>query len=130
MDKVVYKELSYKVCGLLYKTHNDLGRYKNEKQYGDYIEDLCKKEKINYKREFIIEPPFPGEKQNRNICDFIIENKLILELKAKRFINQEDFFQMKRYLSSTGLKLGLLVNFRQKYLTPRRVLNNEIKSTQ
>ena len=124
MDKVIYKELSYKICGLLYKTHNDLGRYKNEKQYGDYFEELCKTEKLIYNREYAIESSFPGEKQNRSICDFVIDGKIILELKTKRFIGLEDYYQIKRYLSCTGLKLGLVVNFRQKYLTPKRILNN------
>lgn len=41
-DKVVYKELSYKINGLLFKVHKDLGRYRNEKQYGDYFEQLLK----------------------------------------------------------------------------------------
>ena len=50
MDKVIHKELSYKITGLLFKAHNDLGRFRNEKKYGDYFEDLLKKEGIKYKR--------------------------------------------------------------------------------
>lgn len=41
-DKVIYKELSYKINGLLFKAHKDLGRYRNEKQCADYFEQLLK----------------------------------------------------------------------------------------
>ena len=126
MDKVIHKELSYKINGLLFKVHNDLGRHKSEQQYGDYFEYLLKIFGYRYKREHKLNPSFKGERRGRNICDFIIENKIVVELKAVRFLTQEDYFQVKRYLSCTGLQLGILVNFRQKYLTPKRVLNNEL----
>jgi GxxExxY protein len=125
MKEVVYKELSYKICGLLFETHNTLGRYKNEQQYGDYFEILLQRNKINYKREHRLKPSFRGEHNNRNICDFNIDGKIIIEFKAKKFLTREDYFQLKRYLSSSGLRLGILVNFRQKYLTPKRILNQE-----
>jgi GxxExxY protein len=129
MDKVVHKELSYKINGLLFQVHNDLGRYKNEQQYSDYFEHLLGKNEISSTRESVLGESFPGEKKNRNKCDFIIENKIIVEMKAKKFISRDDYYQIKRYLSSSGLRLGILVNFHQKYLTPRRILNNELIST-
>ncbi|MEA3463697.1 MAG: GxxExxY protein, partial [Patescibacteria group bacterium] len=129
MDKVIYKELSYKINGLLFKVHNDLSRYKNEKQYGDYFEFLLKKKGFKYKREYKLKQSFNGERKGRNICDFIIEDKIVVELKATRFLTQEDYFQVKRYLSCVGLRLGILVNFRQKYLIPKRILNNELLHT-
>ena len=58
-----------------------------------------------------------------NIPDFIIDKKIILEIKAKRIITKDDYYQVKRYLVSSNLQLGIIVNFRQKYLSPKRVLN-------
>ena len=40
MGKVLYPELSYLIYGLCYKIHNELGRYRNEKQYADDFENL------------------------------------------------------------------------------------------
>lgn len=122
-DKVVYPELSYTICGLCFKAHNELGRYRNEKQYADALENILKSANIKYQREAPLPVSFSGEKERRNIPDFIIENKIILDLKAKRLISKEDYFQMKRYLSSYNCKLGLIVNFRQHFLAPRRVVN-------
>ena len=64
-----------------------------------------------------------GERNRRKIPDFIIEDKIIIDLKAKTFITKEDYFQMKRYLVSYGKKLGLIINFRQRYLYPKRILS-------
>lgn len=124
-NNILYPELSYLVCGLCFKVHNELGRYRNEKQYGDYLEKLFSDEKMKYKREFSLPASFSGEQERRNIVDFIIENKIILEIKAKRIISKEDYYQTKRYLTSCGLELGLLVNFREYYLKPKRILNSK-----
>lgn len=51
MDKILHKDLSYKINGLLFKTHKELGQFRNEKQYADYFESLLKREGIKYERE-------------------------------------------------------------------------------
>lgn len=128
IDKIFYRKLSYKFVGLMYETHNQLGRYKNEKQYADYFEQLLKREKIQYEREKPLPPSFKGEKNRRNIPDFIIENKIIVEFKVSRLITKDDYYQMRRYLSSYHKKLGILVNFRCCSLSPKRILNTELLS--
>ena len=124
--QVIYPELSYKICGLCFYVHNKLGRYLNEKQYADALEKFLKESKISYKREFRLTSSFNGEMEGRNIPDFIIEDKIVVDLKAKPAILKEDYFQMKRYLISSKKKLGLIFNFRQKYLRPKRILNSKV----
>lgn len=124
---IIFKELSYIVTGLLFEVHNELGRYCNEKQYGDLFESKLKEKGIDYKREQIIPKSFTGEQEGRNRIDFIVYNKIILEFKCKRLIDRECFYQTKRYLKAYNKKLGLIVNFREKYLKPKRVLNSEVK---
>ncbi len=122
-EKVIYPELSYLICGFCFQAHNKHGKFLNEKQYGDALEELFKKDKIPYEREWHLPQSFEGEKSNRNIVDFIIDDKIIIELKAKRVITREDYLQMKRYLVSCNKKLGILVNFCQENLAPKRILN-------
>lgn len=128
-EKVVYPELSYKICGLCFSIHNKLGRYRNEKQYGDALESSLKENNMAYKREFPLEVSFDGEQEGRNIVDFIIEDKIIVELKARDGVLREDYFQTSRYLASSNKKLGLIFNFRQKYLRPKRVLNSKYENS-
>lgn len=112
---LIHPELSYKITGLLFKVHNDLGRFSREKQYGDLFENLLKCNNISYKRELRIA-------DSGNILDFIVEDKIIVELKAKRIVTKDDYYQVQRYLQETGIKLALLINFRRQYLTPKRII--------
>jgi len=114
-NKVIYPELSFKINGACFKVHNLLGRYSREKQYCDLLEEEFKKLKIPYIREFKI-------KQTNNSADFLINNKIILEVKAKKVILKEDYYQIQRYLQASNCKLGLLINFRNRYLKPIRIV--------
>lgn len=127
-QELIYPELSYRINGIMFDVHNKLGRYCNEKQYGDLLETKLKSEGIKYEREMFLPASFEGEKANRNKIDFLIDNLIVLELKAKRIIEKTDFYQTKRYLIALNKKLGLIVNFREKYLKPKRIINSEYKN--
>ena len=123
ISPIIHKELCYQIYGLCFKTHNALGRYRNEQAYADYLDSLLKSSLLKYVREWPLPPSFTAEMSHRNIPDFVIENAVVVDLKAKRMITKGDYFQMKRYLSASGLKLGLIINFRQEYVSPKRILN-------
>src|SRR3990167_11021849 len=121
-EKIIYKELSYKIVGLCFEAHDKLGRFCKEKQYCDLLEILFKTEGINFKREKDLSILLGESKIGGNRVDFIIDGKILLDAKAKNYITREDYRQMKRYLNVTGLKLCLLINFRDVSLRPRRIL--------
>ena len=127
LKKLIHPELSYRINGILFAVHNELGRFCNEKQYCDLIENYLKKLNLKYEREKILPPSFENEFKGRNKVDFLIENKIILEIKAKRFLTNEDYYQIKRYLVTLNKKLAILVNFRRKYIIPKRILNSLAK---
>ncbi len=119
-QKVIYPELSYLINGILFEVKKELGEYAREKQYGDLFEKKIKAGKISYTRELPI-----GD--SGNIVDFLIEDKIILELKACRFLTSDNFRQIQNYLQQSGVRLGLLVNFREKFLKPRRIIRIDEK---
>jgi GxxExxY protein len=121
---LIYAELTYQLRGLLFEVHNTLGKYCNEKQYSDAVENRLKAKKIVYKREFVLPISFEGENEGRNKIDFLINNQLVLEVKAKRIISREDYYQVQRYLHALNKKLALLVNFRSPYLHIKRIINS------
>ncbi|MEK7200791.1 MAG: GxxExxY protein [Patescibacteria group bacterium] len=113
--KVIYPELSYSVNGILFEVKKELGQYAREKQYGDLIEKKLKENNISYNREIAVG-------NTGNIIDFLIDNKIVLELKATRFIVGDNYRQIQNYLQHAKIKLGLLANFREKFMKPVRII--------
>ena len=114
--KILYPELSYQITGICFEVQNRLGRFAREKQYCDLLEELFEHSSISFKREFTING-------TGNRIDFLIADVIIVEVKVIPFILKREFDQARRYLDITNLELALLVNFREKYLKPQRVLN-------
>ncbi len=120
-SEIVLPDLSYKIVGCCFKVHDVLGMYALENQYGNLLAKTFDEGGLKFEREKILSKT--GNDINK--ADFIIENSIIVELKSKPFIGKEDYYQVRRYLELADLKLALVVNFRQKYLKPKRVLNSQ-----
>jgi len=123
-SKIIYPELSYKLVGILFQIHRDLGFEYQEKYYQRAVALALDKERIKYQKELKIDLKYEDKIIGKYFLDFLIENKVILELKTHPF-NQRDIRQVLAYLKANNLKLGLLVNFRSKSLTFKRILNAE-----
>lgn len=117
--EIIEKDLSYRLVGLFFRIQQRLGRYCREQQYGDALENELRNEQLQFVREF----PIEVEGRVSNIVDFNIEDRILIDLKAKPFVEKSDYYQMRRYLESANIKLGLIVNFRHRYLQPKRVLS-------
>ena len=112
--KLISPELSYLVVGICFDAHNTLGRYCREKQYCNYLEEQFKARGIPFEREIA------DDQGNR--FDFLIDNEIVLEAKAKPMVLKTDYYQVQRYLQLSKKKLALLVNFQNKYLRPIRIV--------
>ncbi|MBI4946968.1 MAG: GxxExxY protein [Bacteroidetes bacterium] len=109
---------------MLFKVHEKLGRYAREKQYGDLFAEYLLAEHIKFNREKIVS----RTSLDINKPDFTIEDCIVVEFKAKSFIIKEDDYQTMRYLEIVKMKLGMIVNFRQRYLKPKRIINSKATS--
>lgn len=119
----LYKELSYAIIGILITIHKELGPYAREKQYADAFEKILRAKNISFVREQRVA-------DSGNILDFIVDEKIVVEFKAVPFLINEHYDQVKRYLHQTQLKLGILVNFRDQRIKPKRILNiNNLRNT-
>lgn len=122
MIDLIHKDLSYILNGILFDVHNELSNFASEGQICDRIESKLVEKDLKYLREFIL-PSSPDEKIGRHRVDFLIDNKIVLEIKYRRFLRREDYEQVKRYLNVLNLSLAILVNFRDERLHPKRILN-------
>lgn len=120
---IIYKTLSYLLNGIFYEIQNKLGRYCSHKQYCDAIEAILKEKGIKYNREIEVPIKFGEISLSGNRIDFLIEDLIAIDIKTEKYITKSDFVQMVRYLRAANKKLGIIVNFRQKKLKPKRIIN-------
>lgn len=90
--EVIYPELSYKIVGIAFKIQNVLGRFCTERQYGNAFEEELKLQKISYSREEHLPTELDNKFIGNNWADFIIDNIVVIELKAKPFVEKNDYF--------------------------------------
>ena len=120
---IIEAELSYKIVGILFEVHTKLGGRYQEKIYQAAVEKLLQRDKINYKRELPVDLIFEGAKIGKYYLDFLIEDKIVLELKAVYRFHPDHFKQIQSYLKTNNLKLGILANFKGPKLIYSRILN-------
>ena len=109
---MLYPELSNRILGIAMQLHREMGCGFKEKLYQDAFEVLLKENKIEYEREKHIELMFHGVKLEHDFYyDFLIEDKIGVELKAVSELFGEFEAQIINYLHVSNHMLGLLLNF-------------------
>ena len=120
---LIYKDLSYKIIGILYQVYNELGYGYQEKYYQRAIAKLLIKNNLNYKEQLNLPVEFQGEKIGRYYLDFLIENKIVLEIKKENNFRRHNIEQIYAYLKRFNLKLGILANFTKNGVKIKRIVN-------
>ena len=123
-EKIIFKEESYKIIGICMNIHSTLGNGFLEAVYSEVLEKEIVKNNIPYQREVKLDLFFNGEKLDKKYkADFICFDNIILEIKAVSFIHENFTKQTLNYLKATDKKLGLLINFGEKSLKYKRIIN-------
>lgn len=120
-QKIIEPELSFKINGLLYEVQNQLGTKFQEKHYSKAIEALLIKNKIPYEKEKGFNLFFENKLLGNFRADFVIDGKILLELKTVDYLTSEHKTQTIRYLNALDLPLALLINFRFRPLKIWRI---------
>lgn len=124
-NKYLHQELTGRIIHCCMDVHNELGCGFLEKVYQEALEIVLKEEGINYEREKHLPIQFRGTiLQCDYIADFVIDNKVIVELKAVSALDPLFEAQVINYLRATGLQVALLINFGQKDLQIKRLAAN------
>ncbi|MBU1147186.1 MAG: GxxExxY protein [Candidatus Omnitrophica bacterium] len=120
MDKVIYKDLSYKIVGCLYEVFNELGPAHKEQIYHEALKVSFDSKNIKYKSKAKLKIRFKGENVGIYEPDFIIDDKVIIEIKSVLIMPKVFEKQLYYYLRGTRYKLGYLVNFGSNKIDIRR----------
>ncbi len=107
MSKLLYPELSYEIVGVMFTVYNALGFGYQEKYYKRAIEKEFELARLSYKREGKVLLKYKGHLIGRYFVDFIVEGKIVVEVKVAEDFYKKDVNQLLAYLKATGLKLGI-----------------------
>ena len=122
-DKLIYRELSYEIVGVCYGVFNELGYGYQEKYYEKAIAKGLMDKNIKFVRQAPFKILFKGEEIGKLYFDFIVENKIVLEIKKGDYFSRKNITQVKEYLKVSVLKLAIIVNFTQYGVKTIRILN-------
>ncbi|KKS65826.1 MAG: hypothetical protein UV40_C0025G0002 [Parcubacteria group bacterium GW2011_GWA1_42_7] len=120
---LLYKELSYKIIGVLYDVFNELGYGYQEKYYQKAIALALKEKEIKFKEQVYIPLKFKDNIIGKYFLDFLIEDKLILEIKKGDKFHKSTITQIFAYLKSFNIKLGVIANFTKNGIKIKRIIN-------
>ena len=107
----IYQDLTYNVIGCLYEVHKELGSIHKESIYHRALAIELKNKDIPFTEEKSIEVKYKGKSIGQYRPDFIIDNKVILEIKVTPAITKAMQDQVYYYVRGTPYKLVLLANF-------------------
>jgi GxxExxY protein len=117
-------DLSNKIIGLAIKVHKALGPGFVEKIYGKALVHEFRNNGIKFSQEKLIKIKYDGLLLGEHRLDFLIEEEIILEIKAVYEINNFHMAQTLSYLKAADKKLGLILNFSRSKLEIKRVVFN------
>ena len=118
---LIYPELSYKIVGVLQKVSNEIGFVLNERYYYPLIEDSLKRENISYEKQIPANIDIEGVR-GRYFFDYLVDEKVVLEIKVGSRFSKKDVDQIMAYLRATGKQLGILARFTRSGVLTKRFL--------
>lgn len=119
---LLYSDITYKIRGAIFEVYNTLGFGHKEQVYQKALAKELDSRKISYKREENLSVSYKGSIVGSYRPDFVVEEKVVIEIKAVEFLPKNYEAQLVHYLKTTGYELGLLVNFGTPRLLIKRLV--------
>jgi len=120
---LIYPELSYQILNCAFKVHNTLGGGFKEKDYQAALAAEFKARKISFEQLESIALIYEGQNIRKRIFDFVVDKKIVVEIKCGIRIKYADYCQTSQYLKILNHELGLLIHFGREHVTHKRILN-------
>ena len=122
MAEILYKEFSYVIVGAAMEVHKTLGSAFVESVFEGALAHEFDLQGIPYERQKRLPVFYKGKQVGEFIADFVVDGKIILELKAVKEINKIHEAQAHNYLAASGLRLAIILNFGAPSLEYKRIV--------
>lgn len=124
---MLHSNITEKIIKAFYKVNNSLGFGFLEKVYENSIAIELRKMGCKVEQQHNIKVFYEGQEVGDYYADLLVENLVIVELKAADSIREEHEAQLINYLKATKIEVGLLLNFGQKAEFKRKIFTNDRK---
>jgi GxxExxY protein len=121
---LIYPELSYKLIGIAYEVFNELGFGHLEKTYQRAYAKELKTKDISFVEQVKYIVKYKGEEISHSRFDFLVEDKVIIELKKSGYMSKKNIEQISSYIKASNLKLALVIIFTPEGVRCKRVVND------
>ena len=132
--ELLYQDQTKLIIGALFKVYNQLGYGYREKEYQRAFASELERLGLKFKRELYCYLKFNGEVISKFYIDFLIEFegkdiRIVVELKVAEDFHKKFFDQVRTYLTTNNLQLGLLAIFTRKNVLIKRIINQKTRNT-
>ena len=126
--KLVFENESSVINYAVYEVHKRLGTGLQECLYQEALAIELDYQGVPFEREKCYNVYYRGQRLSHHyFADFVCFDKIILEIKAVSQLTDQHKAQVRNYIGIAGKRLGLLYNFNEKFMTPVRVLNSNLR---
>ena len=122
-NDLLYPELSYEIIGCAYEVFNELGSGHPEKYYQRALAIAYKQKNWLVQEQVYFPAKFKEIIIGKNYLDFLIENKVIVEIKKDNYFSKKNIDQVLNYLKVSNLKLAILINFGADGIRFKSIIN-------
>jgi len=119
---LLYSDLTREIIGAAMEVHKTLGSGFLESVYEEALAIEFDLRRVRYERQKGIDVFYKGLLAKQFVCDFLVGEKVLVELKALKAITGVEETQILNYLRATGLEVGLLINFGEQSLKYKRLV--------
>ena len=124
-NDLIYKDECYKIIGLIFSIFNEIGYGHKESFYQKAIANIFSENNIEFKEQLKAKVKHGGKEIGYYIFDFLVFDKIVIELKSKNYFSKRDIDQLYSYLKAMNLRLGILVYFTKECVRYKRIVNLE-----
>jgi GxxExxY protein len=122
-DIVIYPELSFQVVGCAFEVMKGIGADQKESAYQRSMALMFESKKKAFKEQVYYPLTFQGKTVGKNFFDFLVEDKIIVELKKNFTFSKAHIDHVNNYLKISGLNLVILINFGKQGAMFKRIVN-------
>jgi GxxExxY protein len=122
-EDLILPDLSFRIVGCLFEVSNELGVGHLEHVFQKAVAKALQTQGIHFTQQVTVPLKFQGEQVGTYRLDFLIEDKIVLEIKQGERFKMANMKQTLAYLKSTGKPLAILANFTADGVVFKRLLN-------